>query len=123
MDELLFVYGTLHPERAPREIAEVARRLRLVGVGWVRGRRFELGPYPGVVLDESSRAEGAVFALPDDAETLAMLDAYEDYRADDPVGSLFRRVETLATLQDGSELRCWVYVYNWPLPVHVQLPR
>lgn len=110
----MFVYGTLHPERAPREIAAVARRLRPVGAGWIRGRRIELGPYPGVVLEESARVEGEVFVVPD-AETLALLDAYEDYRADDPAGSLFRRVETVARMGDGSERRCWVYVYNRPV--------
>lgn len=113
-DEYLFVYGTLHPERAPREIAEVARRLRPVGTGWIRARRYELGVFPGVVLDEGSRADGELFAVPD-AETLALLDAYEDYRAGDLVGSLFVRAETTVMMRDG-ERGCWVYVYNQALP-------
>ena len=113
-DEYLFVYGTLHPERAPREIAEVARRLRPVGTGWIRARRYELGAFPGVVLDGGSRTDGGVFVVPD-AETLALLDAYEDYRVEDLAGSLFVRVETKVMMRDG-ERRCWVYVYNQALP-------
>jgi gamma-glutamylcyclotransferase (GGCT)/AIG2-like uncharacterized protein YtfP len=51
-----------------------------------------------------------------DAATLARLDRYEDFRPDDPDASLFLRVETTATLPDGSRHRCWVYVYNRPVP-------
>ena len=45
----LFVYGTLRPERAPAEIADV---VRLVGGGTVQGRLLELGGYPGLVGGE-----------------------------------------------------------------------
>ncbi len=45
---------------------------------------------------------------------LIALDAYEDYRPDDVVGSLFRRTETPVTLDDGSQKVCWIYVYNGP---------
>lgn len=113
MSNLLFIYGTLHPERAPRGIAAVARRLRPVGAGTIRGRLLDLGEYPGVVLEdsESSEVSGEVFEVPD-AETLARLDAYEDYRPDDLGASLFLRVETEVAMSDGSERTCWVYVYN-----------
>ncbi len=121
MSDLLFIYGTLHPERAPRGIATVARRLRLVGAGTIRGRLLDLGEYPGVVLDDSAgdaafpdapgNILGEVFEVPD-AETLARLDAYEDYRPGDPGASLFLRVETEIAMSDGTRRRCWVYVYN-----------
>jgi gamma-glutamylcyclotransferase (GGCT)/AIG2-like uncharacterized protein YtfP len=116
MGGYLFVYGTLHPERAPQAIADVARRLRPVGAGWIRARRYELGAYPGAVLDERARVDGEVFALPSDGDTLARLDAYEDYRADHPEGSLYLRVETTVMMHDGSQRQCWVYVYNQVLP-------
>lgn len=110
---LLFVYGTLHPERAPRAIAAAARRLRPVSAGTIRGRLLDLGEYPGVVLDDSSGGEvsGEVFEVPD-VETLAELDAYEDYRPGDPDASLYLRVETQAKMSDGTQKTCWVYVYN-----------
>ncbi|HEX9199995.1 MAG TPA: gamma-glutamylcyclotransferase family protein [Acidobacteriaceae bacterium] len=114
MSEHLFVYGTLHPSRAPREIAGVARKLTHVGHGTIRGRLYDLGDYPGVILDDDATepVHGEVFALPPDPDALACLDAYEDYRPHDPEGSLFLRQKTTVTLADGSRETCWVYVYN-----------
>jgi gamma-glutamylcyclotransferase (GGCT)/AIG2-like uncharacterized protein YtfP len=113
MSELLFIYGTLRPDRAPTEIADAAWRLRWLGAGTIRGRRYELGSYPGLVLseDKTEAVRGEVFEVPD-AETLARLDAYEDFRVDDPDGSLFLRTKAVVTLDNGSEESCWVYVYN-----------
>jgi len=121
MPELLFIYGTLHPERAPAAIAATARRLRPLGGATVRGRRYELGEYPGVVLsgDIGDQVRGELFLLPEGAEgaaVLARLDAYEDFRPADPAGSLFLRQRTQATLEDGTQRVCWVYTYNHPLP-------
>jgi gamma-glutamylcyclotransferase (GGCT)/AIG2-like uncharacterized protein YtfP len=112
----LFIYGTLHPDRAPREIAAAARRLIPSGPATIRGHRYDLGEYPGVVLDSTGPAiSGELFTVPD-AVTLAALDAYEDFRPDDPANSLFLRVETTATKSGGSSGPCWVYVYNGEVP-------
>jgi gamma-glutamylcyclotransferase (GGCT)/AIG2-like uncharacterized protein YtfP len=112
MSELLFIYGTLHPDRAPREIASAVRRLTLVGRATVCARLLDLAEYPGIVLDADAAAiAGELFVVPD-AATLAALDAYEDYRADDLAGSLFVRTRAVVTLGDGREISCWVYIYN-----------
>jgi len=113
MSDLLFIYGTLHPERAPSAIAAAARRLRPVGAGTIHGRLLDLGEYPGVVLEETEGSEvsGEVFEVPD-AETLARLDAYEDYRPAEPEASLFLRMETEVAMSDGTRRSCWVYLYN-----------
>ena len=112
MSELLFIYGTLHPDRAPGEIASVVRRLTSVGRATVHARLFDLGEYPGIVLDANAAAvSGELFVVPDEV-TLAALDAYEDYRPDDSAASLFLRTEAVATLDDGVDMSCWVYVYN-----------
>jgi gamma-glutamylcyclotransferase (GGCT)/AIG2-like uncharacterized protein YtfP len=118
MPGLLFIYGTLHPDRAPAEIADAARGLRPVGPGTIRGKLYDLGEYPGVMLDPSTSEtiHGEVFAVPD-AETLARLDRYEDYRPEDASNSLFLRVQTTVTLDAGSTEVCWVYVYNRELPL------
>jgi len=109
----LFVYGTLRPGHAPSEIADAVRTLEPVGPGTIRGRLYNLGAYPGVVLDDPAGEEvhGEVFLVPHPA-TLARLDAYEDYRPRDPENSLFRRVKTTVTLSNGARELCWVYVYN-----------
>jgi gamma-glutamylcyclotransferase (GGCT)/AIG2-like uncharacterized protein YtfP len=112
MSPLLFIYGTLHPDRAPREIATAALRLTSAGPATIRGHRYDLGEYPGVVLDPTGpEISGELFTVPD-AAALAALDAYEDFRPDDPANSLFLRLETTATKPDGSPAPCWVYVYN-----------
>lgn len=116
MPEPLFIYGTLHPDRAPAEIAAAARRLVPYADGTIYARMYNFGAYPGVVLDETAPpVQGHVFTVPD-AETLAALDAYEDYRPADPDSSLFLREKAVVTLDDGSHLSCWVYTYNGGLP-------
>jgi gamma-glutamylcyclotransferase (GGCT)/AIG2-like uncharacterized protein YtfP len=119
MPTLLFLYGTLHPDRAPAEIAAAARRLTLIGPATIRARVYNLGAYPGAVLEnEDEKHDQAAPALPGhlftvpDAETLAALDAYEDFRPASPATSLFLRVETTAATPDGSPHPCYVYVYN-----------
>ncbi len=112
----LFVYGTLHPERAPAAIAATAKRLRSAGRASIQGRRYELGEYPGVLLsnDAAEVVQGELFLLPESeaAAVLARLVAYAGCRPGDPAGSLFLRERTLATLEDGSQRWCWVYTYN-----------
>jgi len=115
---LLFIYGTLHPRRAPPEIAYVVRKLKHISPATIQGRLLDLGEYPGLLLAEPCEAEsnseaipGELFEVPD-LVTLAQIDAYEDFRPGDPGASLFLRIEATATLQDGSPLRCWVYIYN-----------
>jgi gamma-glutamylcyclotransferase (GGCT)/AIG2-like uncharacterized protein YtfP len=119
MPTLLFLYGTLHPDRAPAEIAHAARRLTLIGPAAIRARVYNLGAYPGAILENEDEKHdqtapplpGHLFTVPD-AETLARLDAYEDFGPASPEASLFLRVPTTATTPDGSLHPCWVYVYN-----------
>lgn len=112
--QYLFVYGTLLPGRAPAEIAPTVDRLRTVGDGFVRGRLYDLGEYPGIVLDETGEEiPGKIFRLPKEPEVLKRLDEYEEFDAAQPEGSLFVRKEWPVTRKDGNrKLVCWVYVYN-----------
>jgi gamma-glutamylcyclotransferase (GGCT)/AIG2-like uncharacterized protein YtfP len=113
MSEPLFVYGTLHPERAPAAIAGAARRLRPLGPATIAGRRLELGEYPGVIAsdDPAEVVAGELFALPSE-ELLAELDDYEGFDMAHPETSLFVRVLTVAIRPDGERVRCWVYLYR-----------
>jgi gamma-glutamylcyclotransferase (GGCT)/AIG2-like uncharacterized protein YtfP len=114
MTHHLFVYGTLSPQHAPPEIAATVRRLRPVGAASVRGRLYDLGEYPGAILSKSSRSviRGEVFELPRDAQTLSSLDNYEGFEPGKPSSSLFVRRTWPVVMDDGTRLRCWVYVYN-----------
>ena len=110
----LFVYGTLSPRHAPPEIAATVGRLRPVGPASVRGRLYDLGEYPGAVLSKNSRTliHGEVFELPTDAQTLSSLDSYEGFEPAKPSSSLFVRRAMPVVMDDGTRVRCWIYVYN-----------
>ena len=112
MPSLLFIYGTLHPDRAPREIAATVRRLTSLGRATLRARLYNLDAYPGIILDDAAPpVSGELFIVPD-AAALAALDAYEDFRPTSPADSLFLREKAVVTLDDGSEDSCWVYTFN-----------
>jgi gamma-glutamylcyclotransferase (GGCT)/AIG2-like uncharacterized protein YtfP len=114
MREYLFLYGTLVPGQAANEMAAVVRQLRPIGSAYVHGRLYDLGEYPGAILDSSSNTKirGEVFEITDEQDVLASLDSYEEFNPDDLEGSLFIRAKSPVTLSDGRKLECWVYVYN-----------
>lgn len=118
MTEHLFVYGTLLPGSAPDESAAAAAQLRPVAQGTVAGRLYHLGHFPGAVLDAGSgqRVFGTVFALPQDPACLCALlrslDEYEEFDSAAPAKSQFVRTRTLVSIDGGTTLDCWIYVYN-----------
>jgi len=114
MSEYLFAYGTLRAGLAPPEMADAVGQLRFIGPARVRGRLYDLGQYPGAALDEAAASfiSGEVFELPRGSNLLNLLDAYEGFDAADHQASLFIRTKTRAALFDGSQLECWIYVYN-----------
>jgi len=119
MAERLFVYGTLHPDRAPEEIADIVRHFKHLGHGTVRGHYYDLGSYPAVILDQKGKSvHGEVYALPQEAHVLDRLDAYEEYSPASPEQSLFVRKKARVQLLKGSRSECWIYVYNRPIPKH-----
>jgi gamma-glutamylcyclotransferase (GGCT)/AIG2-like uncharacterized protein YtfP len=106
---LLFAYGTLVPSDPSQRDAE----------GWtadaVRGRLFDLGPYPGLVdLDDSTAGWVEGFVRPVDVlELKERLDPYEGVDE-----GLYCREQ--ATTRSGKHV--WVYVYGRPLPEGVRGP-
>ncbi len=110
----LFVYGTLLPDHAPAEIMAVVRTFRPKGRGLARGRLYDLGEYPGAILDAASETEvsGEVFELPKDPQVLRSLDEYEGYDPANPEASLFVRRRCPVEVIGGGKIDCWVYAYN-----------
>ena len=103
----LFAYGTLQPGLAPAEIAPAVAQLQALGEGFLFGRLYDLGDYPGAVVDPASKwiIHGTVYALPaKHPEVLDALDAYE--------GEDFVRIAQMAALADGRAMNCWVYDYR-----------
>lgn len=102
----LFAYGTLQPGLAPPEIASVIEKLRPVGEGFLFGKLYDLGNYPGAVLDPASAwiVYGTVYELLEDEDVLRRLDAYE--------GPEYMRVYQWVTRAAGGVLACWAYDYQ-----------
>jgi len=87
--------------------------MRRIGSGNVRGRLYDLGNYPGAVLNKAgSSISGEVFELPDSPDILGKLDEYEGFDPANPQGSLFVRKRRLVSLNGGKKKWCWIYVYN-----------
>jgi gamma-glutamylcyclotransferase (GGCT)/AIG2-like uncharacterized protein YtfP len=115
MSRYLFAYGTLQPGLTPQEIAPVVAKLRPLGEGFLFGTLYDLGKYPGAVLDPASprRVYGTVFSLPRDLNIWPQLDAYEGFDANHPQESQFVRSKARVTLvETGQALFCWVYAWN-----------
>jgi gamma-glutamylcyclotransferase (GGCT)/AIG2-like uncharacterized protein YtfP len=113
MSAYLFAYGTLLPGHAPVGIAVVVDRLTVVGDGFVQGRLYDLGDFPGAVLDGASaeRVFGTVYELPNDPDILRALDAYEEFDLSMADKSQFVRMQCSVTLTSGTVLDAWIYVY------------
>ena len=109
MNNLLFVYGTLIPGQEPAELAAAVRQMKYVGPATLRGRLFDLGEYPGVVLDDNGDVvKGSSLSVPNAAVWRA-LDEYEGCALPGREVGLFRRVEAVAELEGRSRVGCWVY--------------
>jgi gamma-glutamylcyclotransferase (GGCT)/AIG2-like uncharacterized protein YtfP len=100
---LLFVYGTLAPANSALALA----------TGWaadrVRGRLFDLGPYPALVDWDDPEAgwiDGYVRRV-DRRELEERLDPYEGVAE-----GLYRRLPVMTA----AGRLAWVYVYPHPLP-------
>jgi gamma-glutamylcyclotransferase (GGCT)/AIG2-like uncharacterized protein YtfP len=113
MKEYLFSYGTLQPKLAPPEVEPLVSKFRHVGRGYIQGRLYDFGDYPGAVLGETQqRVWGEVFQLPADTEVLRQLDEYEQFDPSDLKNSQFVREMRLAVLETGEAINAWVYIYN-----------
>ena len=114
MNDFLFSYGTLLPDYAPGEIFATIAQLSTFASGWVRGVLYDLGDYPGAVLDpeSSSKVFGTILQLLANTAVWDELDAYEGFDAANPGASLFVRKRCPVVLADGSTLECWIYEYN-----------
>jgi gamma-glutamylcyclotransferase (GGCT)/AIG2-like uncharacterized protein YtfP len=114
MKDYLFAYGTLEGGNPPREIANTVKELRYVGNGYVLGRLYDLGKYPGAILDagRGGKIFGKIYELPSDPKLLNRLDAYEEFDPKRPAKSLFVRRQTSISRPNKKKVKGWVYEYN-----------
>jgi gamma-glutamylcyclotransferase (GGCT)/AIG2-like uncharacterized protein YtfP len=114
MTKYLFLYGTLRPASPTNEATRLITGLRRIGRARVFGRLYDLGEYPGAVLDSSARTSirGELFELPNNPSILSALDKYEEFDRANEKRSLFIRTKTNVEVSDGRRLESWIYVYN-----------
>jgi gamma-glutamylcyclotransferase (GGCT)/AIG2-like uncharacterized protein YtfP len=115
MTDLVFFYGTLMSgfERAGR--SRVEAKLTAMGRGSIGAALFDLGIYPAAIPSTDSRVNGEVYRIADAEQVLEVLDELEGHRPTEPDTSLYRRIETPVTMDDGQVAVAWVYFYNAPL--------
>jgi gamma-glutamylcyclotransferase (GGCT)/AIG2-like uncharacterized protein YtfP len=89
--------------------------LTAVGRGSIQATLFDLGIYPAAIPASDGRVFGEVHRMIDVDGVLAALDEIEGYRPGQPDASLYTRVETPVTFDDGHVEQAWTYFYNAPL--------
>jgi gamma-glutamylcyclotransferase (GGCT)/AIG2-like uncharacterized protein YtfP len=112
----VFFYGTLMtPFNRPGR-QRVNPVLTYMGRGTIRAALFDLGIYPAAVpSQDQSVVWGEVYRTEDPSTVLSTLDEIEGYRPGEPERSLYTRVQTDVTLEDGRVQPAWAYFYNAPL--------
>lgn len=110
---LIFLYGSLLPQ-APGSRHALVGKSRRVSAGWIHGKLYHLGGYPGAIesLDPRSRVWGEVYEMETPQESLARLDRYEGFVPESPSGCEFVRKDARVELEDGRSVDAWVYYYN-----------
>lgn len=94
----------------------VDSKLKYTGRGTINAALFDLGIYPAAVpVDDSSVVWGEVYDTLDTPAVLTALDEIEGYRPSQPERSLYTRVLTDVTLENGRVQPAWAYFYNAPL--------
>ena len=124
MTQRLFVYGTLRRDSRHSMFHLLARHAEFEGRARIRGRLYDLGEYPGVLIttDRSRWVHGDVYTLKNADEALARLDEYEGCGPGDPKPHEFEPVMDDAVLEDGRIKRVWVYVYRGALDGKQEIP-
>jgi gamma-glutamylcyclotransferase (GGCT)/AIG2-like uncharacterized protein YtfP len=115
MTDLVFFYGTLMSgfERPGR--ARLDPHLTAQGRAWIHATLFDLGIYPAAIPAGDGRVWGEVHRMTDVDTVLAELDHIEGFQPKEPDASLYTRVETIVTFDDGHTAPAWAYFYNAPL--------
>lgn len=98
-NHLIFIYGSLRRGSAGSMTVRFPRA-KFIAETKVRGRLYDLGPYPGLQLDNAdSFVSGEVYEIDD--ETLKLLDEFE-------TSSNYRRAQVEISVGAGKR-SCWTY--------------
>ena len=113
-NELLFVYGTLQRGHLMHDLLRPLARY--VGKARVNGRLYDVGGYPGLVLEDTAGPiEGELFHVARPGQAFRILDRYEGCRAPGAGTGEYRRVQCRVITEWGARTGAWVYEYAWPV--------
>jgi gamma-glutamylcyclotransferase (GGCT)/AIG2-like uncharacterized protein YtfP len=115
MADLVFFYGTLMTPFNRTARLHINDYLVFKGHGSISAALFDLGIYPAAVPASDSRVRGEIYQMLQPATVLRALDELEGYRPTDPETSLYTRMLTPVTTDDGVHIDAWAYFYNAPL--------
>lgn len=114
--DLVFVYGTLRRDSGNGASSVLKQNASYAGQGFVRGRLFNLGSYPGLVIaeapDETVIGELYKIARGRRKAVLDRLDEYEGCSTADPQPHEYRRELAEVFTSVGNLVTAWTYVLN-----------
>jgi gamma-glutamylcyclotransferase (GGCT)/AIG2-like uncharacterized protein YtfP len=115
LTDLVFFYGTLMSGFKRPGRARIDPQLTLQGRASIAATLFDLGIYPAAIPSNEGRVWGEVHRMADISAVLTALDEIEGVRPAEPDASLYTRIETPVTFEDGCVATAWAYFYNAPL--------
>ncbi len=91
------------------------RNAIFIDEGFAKGKLYNIGEYPGAILDNKGyQVKGKIYQLNNIETNLQVLDDYEGYGDDQLQPNLFIRRLLKIKTQNG-HLKCWIYLYNLPI--------
>jgi gamma-glutamylcyclotransferase (GGCT)/AIG2-like uncharacterized protein YtfP len=115
MNDLLFVYGTLLSEDNEYAIY-LKSNSRFYSLGKLKGKLYNVGEYPGAILNDESGGyiQGSILQIDDPVKVLPIIDYYEGFGEKESQPNQFIRISAEVETDFGPVI-CWVYLYNLPV--------
>lgn len=115
----IFVYGTLKKEMLGKVMPEIKPYVRFSNRGYVNGKLYDLGEFPGAKPSKSAdkKVYGQLLNIKPGFEekVLKELDEYEEFYPLAKVNSLFKRQRVKVFTNDANVVDAWIYWYNKPV--------
>lgn len=98
------------------------QKSRFLAEGFVQGRLYDLGAYPGLVYipEAKKQVRGEIIQLGYPDLLLPVLDDYEMIDADHPEENEYRR-ELVPVQSAGKTLACWTYIFQQPIDAYPEI--
>jgi len=95
---------------------------RFAGKGYILGRLYDLGNYPGFILSSvpEEKVFGEIYELQKPKEILKVLDDFEESWPLYSEDAEYKRIK-LDVFYNDHTIKCWVYVYNWSVDEQKQI--